>query len=201
MPTVPREGSRPRPSVTLKVSLAGDPGVGKTALVRRFVTDTFGDRYITTLGTKVSSKQFPLTDPERKDVVHEVGMGIWDVMGHESFREILKEAYFTNANGVLLICDGTRDETLYSLARWYEAVASVAGPVPAVVLVNKSDLAGGRKILPSEVEPMCSEFGWPWFSTSAKTGENVEAAFRLVAQEHLRALRQKGTLLTSPRPP
>ena len=46
------------PLVTLsaKVCLLGDYAVGKTSLVRRFVYNLFDDRYLSTIGVKVSRK-------------------------------------------------------------------------------------------------------------------------------------------------
>ena len=39
-----------------KICLVGDPAVGKTSLVRRFVLDQYDDSYISTLGAKVMKK-------------------------------------------------------------------------------------------------------------------------------------------------
>ena len=182
-------GGRPQADLTIKITLAGNPGVGKTSLTRRFVSDTFEERYISTLGTKISSKEFAVDDPGQPGSSVTVGAAIWDIMGNHQFRELLKDAFFMNAAGVLLVCDVNQPETLYDLPQWYEAVASVAGPnVTVVVLANKSDQRGPKTIPSSEIEVLCHEFRWPWFETSAKTGANVEAAFRRVAADHLRTL-------------
>jgi len=44
----------------VKICLVGEHGVGKTSLIRRYVLDEFDDKYITTLGAKVSKKEFEL---------------------------------------------------------------------------------------------------------------------------------------------
>ena len=81
--------------------------------------------------------------------------------------------------------DVTRPESLQSLPQWYEIVASVAGPVPAVVLANKSDREGTDSVPRPAIEEVCSKLQAPWFETSAKTGANVDAAFRRAAVECL----------------
>ena len=50
----------------IKVCLVGEGAVGKTSLIRRFVQDEFDDRYITTLGAKVSKREMVFDLPDRK---------------------------------------------------------------------------------------------------------------------------------------
>ncbi len=175
----------------LKICLAGETAVGKTSLLYRFVSNTFDKRYVTTLGVKVSSRRFTVEDPTRPGFEREVDASLWDIMGQGSFREVFKEAYFKGAQGVLLVCDSTRPETLRTLPAWYNAVRAVAGPVPAVVLLNKSDLADQARMDRQEVEGLCREKGWSWLRTSALTGENVEEGFRVLAKQCLQRLAEE----------
>jgi len=175
----------------MKIALAGDPGVGKSSLVRRFVSDTFDRGYVSTLGTKVSSRTFRVDDSRHPGASIEVGASVWDIMGSLGFRELLKDAYFSNSQAVLYVCDRTRPESLWSLIDWAAAVESVAGPIPAVLLVNKSDLEAPDAIPTADVDEVCRARGWPSLATSAKTGSNVEASFRLVAQAHLLRVRTR----------
>lgn len=186
----PPPEARSHPDVTLKVSLAGESGVGKSSLTRRFASDTFDETYIPTLGTKVSSRMFTVDDPAWPGSTRLVAASVWDIMGSHKFRDLLKDAFFLNASGVLLVCDISRPQTLHDLPQWYEIVTSVAGPIPTVVLANKSDRRGPDSLPLEAVEALCKEFAWPWFETSAKTGANVDAAFRYVAREHLLAIRK-----------
>jgi small GTP-binding protein len=184
------EGVERRRSAALKICLAGDSAVGKTSLIKRFVSNTFDDRYIVTLGAKVSSKAFTVEDPMQPGVVREVNASIWDIMGNVGFREVLKDAYFYQVQGILLVCDGTRPETFRSLPAWFNAVRSVAGSVPAIVLVNKSDLVDHLRVSSKELEEFCAPRGWRWLPTSAKTGQNVEQAFLLMAELYLQGLKR-----------
>lgn len=195
---MPKGSKLGTPDITLKISLGGEPEVGKSSSVRRFVTNTFEDGYVSTLGTKVSSRRFSVPDPERPEVTHQVGAAVWDVMGTPEFRDILREAYYRNTAGVLLVCDCTRLETMYRLPEWYETVRRVCGEVPAVMIVNKTDLATERTVIQKAADAMAAEMGWPWLATSAKTGENIEAAFRLVVQLYLVKARRKDTDASRP---
>ncbi|MFQ5885522.1 MAG: hypothetical protein ACE5IO_10540, partial [Thermoplasmata archaeon] len=66
----------------LKVCLVGERAVGKTSLVRRFVQDEFDDRYIRTLGTKVSKKKLKVERSD-EDREYHINMTIWDIMGEK----------------------------------------------------------------------------------------------------------------------
>ena len=168
------------PRIKLKVCLAGEAAVGKTSLIRRFVDDTFDDRYLATMGARVTKRVLSLKMPGSSRQGH-VDLTIWDIMGDTSVRELLKEAYFLGSQGILAVCDVTRPETLPDLKGWRKAVEKVAGQIPAYVLANKVDLVDEARLEESEVESFCQEWGSPYILTSAKTGENVKEAFARLA--------------------
>jgi small GTP-binding protein len=142
------------------------------------VLDEFDDRYIVTLGAKVSKKEVRLEEngsPIQMDIT------VWDIMGARGFRELLREAYFHGAQGILAVCDCTRQETLDELDAWVEAVFKTIGEVPVVMVANKRDLERDSRFGPKEVATAAEAFGCPYHFTSAKTGENVETVFRDLA--------------------
>src|SRR5207302_11153531 len=83
--------------IKTKVCLVGEAAVGKTSLIRRFVQDDFEDRYITTLGAKVSKREIVLDMPDRKQI--QMDITIWDIMGEKGLQDLLKEACFHGGNG------------------------------------------------------------------------------------------------------
>lgn len=165
----------------LKVCLVGERAVGKTSLVRRFVQDEFDDRYIRTLGTKVSKKKLKV---ERSDADREyhINMTIWDIMGEKSFTDLLQEAFFYGANGVIAVCDLTRKKTLKELKGWVEQVYGVTGEVPVVILGNKKDLEDRAQLTIKDLNRLCKKYQSSAYLTSAKTGEDVEGAFQGLAE-------------------
>ena len=162
-----------------KVCLVGEQRVGKTSLIRRCVLNEFDDRYITTLGVKTSKKELVLDFPGKGQM--EVHLAIWDFMGQEGFRDLLKDAYFIGARGILAVADVTRRPTLEALGPWIETVRTIAGSVPLVLAMNKSDLTDQAAYSDEEVARFAATHGAPSFRTSAKTGANVEAAFARLA--------------------
>ncbi len=176
--TVPEDAAtRARKHFKAKVCLVGNPAVGKTSLVRRYVLNAFDDRYLTTVGTKVSKKPVRVTDPS-KDMDADIDLMIWDIMGQPGFREMLKDAYFFDAKGVLAVADLTRKDTLEDLKNWIKAVEGVSGKVPIIVAVNKADLPEQAQFTTAEAVQAAEGLGADVFLTSAKTGSNVEEVFR-----------------------
>ncbi|MCI4371528.1 MAG: GTP-binding protein [Thermoplasmata archaeon] len=165
----------------VKVCLIGEAAVGKTSLIRRFVLDNFDDKYIQTLGTKVSKKELVSSSPDGSGEL-KVDMTIWDIMGQKGFRELLKEAYFYGARGILAVCDVTRRKTLDDLDDWIEGVYSVTGKIPIEFLGNKIDLKDQRQISEDEMTQAARAYDSPFHFTSAKAGVNVETAFQSLAE-------------------
>jgi len=165
----------------IKICLVGEGAVGKTSLIRRYVLDEFDDRYLQTLGTKVTKKEITIPMPSRDILLH-MDLTIWDIMGQKGFRELLKEAYFFGAKGIIAVCDVTSRPTLDDLDDWIEGVYSVTGKIPIHFLANKVDLVDQMVITEKDVREAARAYDSPYFFTSAKTGENVEAAFESLAE-------------------
>jgi small GTP-binding protein len=167
----------------VKICLAGEPMVGKTSLIRRYVQDEYDDRYIATLGAKVTKKEIE-TDTEVGRSA--VTMILWDIWGNKNVRELLKDAYYHGAHGIIAVCDVTRPETLEELDGWAHAIRSVAGDIPVCLLANKVDLEGDRLLKEADVKAFGAARSWPLYQTSAKTGAHVEEAFGAMVETILR---------------
>lgn len=168
-------------TLSKKVCLLGDFAVGKTSLVRRFVYDLFDDRYISTIGVKVSRKTVPVT---RADDVVELHMLLWDLAGSDEFNA-MRTSYLRGASGVLLVGDLTRPDTFASLPAYLAEVRRL-NPAAAVVLAaNKVDRLNGDNELDAVLEParaLAAALDAPLYLTSALLGAEVEAVFRHLAR-------------------
>lgn len=165
----------PQTVVKRKVCLVGEQAVGKSSLIRRFVTGAFDPRYVSTLGLCVVKKAVTLPGPEGSRV--QVDMVILDIMGQRNFLESFKEAYFSGTSGVMAVFDLTRRSSLRDLGPWLLALRQAAGPIPVLAVGNKCDLTDLYDMEDGEIESVLSPLGIPVVRTSAKTGENVEASF------------------------
>ena len=161
-----------------KICLVGEAAVGKTSLVRRYVQDAFSDDYLMTLGTKVSKKIEQVATP---GLTVRVDMAIWDIMGQPGLLDLVRDAYFTGAHGILAVADFTRLSSLERLQMWIRNVRQVAGTIPVLLVVNKNDRVREAQFTLEEVERLAPTYATGYVMTSAKTGENVEEAFRRMA--------------------
>src|SRR5947208_16197263 len=134
----------------VKVCLIGEAAVGKTSLIRRFVLDNFDDKYIQTLGTKVSKKELASPSPDGSGDL-KIDMTIWDIMGQKGKRELLKEAYFYGARGILAGCDVTLRKTLEDLDDWIEGEYSVTGKRPIELPGTSSDMKDHQQSADGEI--------------------------------------------------
>jgi small GTP-binding protein len=158
-------------TIKKKICLLGDPAVGKTSLIRRFVIDKYDDKYISTLGTKVSKKV--LTDEEMEK---SLTLMIWDLTGQPEFNQV-HEAAFRKAAGALVVGDITRKETIDNMEFWIAAAQESEGSIPIIMLANKSDLIEQAEVDKAYLEAFASRLNADYMLTSAKTGNNVEIAF------------------------
>ncbi len=163
-----------------KILLIGDPAVGKTSLIRRFVLDIFDDSYLSTLGTKVTNKTMILNLPENNQKV-ELKLMIWDVMGQKEYAMIQESAYM-GSNGAIIVGDVSRQDTLIHLGNWVSDLFNITSVIPLVFVGNKVDLIEQLSINREELERLAMSYEAPLVFTSAKSGENVENMFQIMAK-------------------
>jgi len=157
-----------------KICLLGAFAVGKTSLVSRFVKSIYSDEYLTTVGVKVDKKPVTLGDKE-------VNLIVWDLAGEDEFQKVSMD-YLRGAAGYLLVADGTRLSTLETARMLRQRVADNVGEIPFAFIVNKNDLSAEWEIDDQAIAD-CQAAGWAVIRSSAKTGEGVEEAFKLLAEK------------------
>ncbi|NND72424.1 MAG: GTP-binding protein [Rhodothermales bacterium] len=158
--------------VRKKICLLGTSAVGKTSLVNRFVNNAFSEKYLTTVGVRISKKTIQI-DSNR------VEMLIWDLNGEDRFQK-LSTSYLRGASGIFMVADGSRADTLESAKLIYRRVSGDVGKLAVCLLLNKADLQEDWEISDDDLANLKSE-GWKIFLTSAKTGTGVEEAFETLA--------------------
>ncbi|MFX0033936.1 MAG: Rab family GTPase [Candidatus Hermodarchaeota archaeon] len=160
-----------------KVILVGDPAVGKTELLKKFVTKQFETRYLPTVGVNIVKEPIKLDDLNAT-----VNLMLWELAGQLQFH-MLHRPYFNGADGMILVFDITRSSSFSNINNWYsKAVKYGLSGIPRILIGNKMDLVDDRKIILPMAEHLSEKLNAPYFETSAITGENVKKIFTIIGK-------------------
>lgn len=168
-----------------KVLVIGEPGIGKTSLIRRYVDGIFDKHYCATLGVDFALKIVPWT--EKKNI----RLQLWDIAGQERFSSMTR-VYYKQATACVIIFDITRRTTFQEVLKWKADLDNKTrlpsgDLLPCLLVANKCDLPA-RPVSNEEIQAVCDEQGFVgWIETSAKEDMNVTKAMRFLI-EHILAL-------------
>lgn len=96
----------------------------------------------------------------------------------------LGEQWYRSEDGFVFVFSVTERETFDELPILYEKVrrAREQDNIPCVVVANKCDLRHKRAVSSREARAFARKLNCPFVETSAKTGVNVDVAFRQCAR-------------------
>jgi small GTP-binding protein len=171
--------------IVAKLVLCGDWGVGKTSIRRSFMGETFIQDHLSTLGADFAVNRVNVKD----DVVLE--LQIWDLAGQPGF-ENLRQRFFKGAAAAMMVFDLTRPETFSNLETWFEQLwrGQESKDMPIALLGNKNDLEDHQvdeAHIHEYLDKLRSDHDLQnsylaYFSTSAKTGVNIEVCFHEISK-------------------
>ncbi|MEH2336994.1 Rab family GTPase [Nostoc sp.] len=168
-------------TISKKICLFGDFGVGKTSLIRQFVECQFSDEYLSTVGVKISRKSVEFSTKDLYDG-QILQLIIWDIEGSNKFKAVAKN-YFQGSKGAVIVGDVTQPETLNHLQDHIQSFLAVNPKSYIVVALNKSDMIAGEYLEKMRQMYQFSEQNnvLDTYLTSAKTGKNVDEIFKTLA--------------------
>jgi small GTP-binding protein len=154
--------------------MLGNFAVGKSSLVRRYVTGVFDASYQTTVGVKIDTCEISV-DTETK-----VKMVLWDLAGEAELGP-QSQMYIQGMQGYLLVADGSRMDTVHNAVNIQQQVLRSQGPKPFIMLLNKHDLQEQWQVPEHWIQQQRDQ-GWTILCTSALSGEAVPEAFDRLAR-------------------
>ena len=171
----------------MKVVVLGDGEVGKTSLRQRFMGRNFDSQHFMTIGADFASI-------DRKVGSSNIKFQVWDLAGQASFQGVRKR-FYQGTYGGLIIFDLTRMESFTNMGRWIQELWQYngSGPIPIIILGNKSDLK--QVVKDKDVKKYADQlsertkphgFSVSYIKTSALSGENVDKAFYRLGLEVVR---------------
>jgi small GTP-binding protein len=156
----------------IKVVMAGDGGVGKTSLIRRYCTGMFQESRIMTIGVDF---QIKIVEVDGRPVK----LSIWDIAGQERFGAF-RDSFYRGARAVALVYDVADSLSLENLLKWQREIARVSPDCNFMVVGNKVDLP--RQVPQAQAESWAQKGDFPYVETSALSGAGVEDFFNVLAR-------------------
>ncbi|WXG43773.1 MAG: Rab family GTPase [Promethearchaeati archaeon SRVP18_Atabeyarchaeia-1] len=156
----------------IKIIVAGEADVGKTALVNRYSTGRFD--IPETIGIGFSSKA------EKTAELGKFKFSILDMAGEERFRFILPEVC-RGAKAVMLLFDLSNPKSFKNLGEWVDLIRECLENAPILLIGSKSDL--DSKVPEKQIKDFVNQKKLSgYMKVSAKMNTNVDTAFRQITE-------------------
>ena len=165
---------------TCKVVILGEPGVGKTSIISRYVTNQFSPVVISTTGASYSTKILKIDDE------NSIKFQIWDTAGQERFRSLAK-IFYQNAVAVILVYDITVRETFEQLQKYWIKEIEENAPTDIILALaaNKSDKYENELVDLNEGKELARQLNAIFKSTSALNSKGIDDLFLSIGKKFL----------------
>ena len=115
-----------------KVLIVGEGGVGKTALLKRLIFDSFDNNLISTEGIEINLWHFDSPNDNKFKI------NFWDFGGQEIYHST-HQFFLTKRSLYLFVWEARKDDNLLSFDYWLNVVDLLGDSAPVLVVMNKCD--------------------------------------------------------------
>lgn len=156
-----------------KITIIGEAGVGKTALMKRFAEDTYQSGYKQTIGVDFCIRTKSVEDKNVK-------LQISDTAGCERFYSTVA-TYVVGAHGILIVFDMTSRDS-FNKVQMHLSRAQKNKNAVITLVATKLDLGTQREVLKNEAEAFAAKNSINYIEISAKNYINVDDVFEDLAK-------------------
>ena len=162
-----------------KVVIIGNVSVGKSSIIKRYISNEFSEDYKCTIGTESFTKSLFISENKK------VNLKIWDTCGQERFRTVTRQ-YYQNTQAILLVFDLTNEKSFTDLDSWLEEVINYISDKKCMIFLlgNKSDEKEKIVINNEQITKFLQKNHKikRYFDVSALNGHNIDLAFDKISQ-------------------
>ena len=164
---------------SVKVTLLGNSGVGKTCIIYRFTNNDYKEGTMTTRGADYSQKSITIKNQT-------INLDLWDTAGQENYRSLGRH-FYKDSLIVILVYDITNRESFEDLKTiWYNDLKRYGEKYSVLAVVgNKSDLFENEVVSEDEGRKFAEEKNAEFMLVSAKTGDNITNLFNVLVNKYL----------------
>jgi Rab family protein len=159
--------------LSLKLTILGDPAVGKTSLTNKYVTNSFKESFTPILGVNNLSKCIRIEEINSK-----IRLLLCDIVGQEKY-ELKRQKLFQGCDWAFLVYDIIRYLTLEQIKmKWLEDFKKFSRSFGVYILIgNNSDLKDTYQVSYEEGKLLSLKINTDDFiETSGKYRDNAEDA-------------------------
>jgi small GTP-binding protein len=162
-----------------KVVIIGNVSVGKSSIIKRYISNEFSEDYKCTIGTESFIKSLFISDKKK------VNLKIWDTCGQEKFRTVTRQ-YYHDTQAILLVFDLTNEKSFNDLNSWLDEAINYISDKKCLFFLfgNKSDEKEKIVIDNDQITKFLQKNHKikRYFEVSALNGHNIELAFEKISQ-------------------
>ena len=163
---------------SVKITLLGSSGVGKTCIIKRYTEGGFDENSQSTSGASYSQKPLVIENKPIK-------LDLWDTAGQEKYRSLGRH-FYRDAYIVCLVYDITNSQSFEELkSKWYNDLKTFGEKNNILAVVgSKSDCYENEVVKEEEAREYANSIG-AVFMLVAKKGDNIDLLFDTLVRQYL----------------
>ena len=160
----------------VKVVLLGESGVGKSSIIKQYVTHIFDPDIDSSISSKYISKEIEIIDDRNKK--KKLKLNLWDTAGQEKYRSLAK-IFYKDARIIIFVYSIDNKKSFESIKEyWYNEVKSNSLSNAIYALVgNKNDLYNISQVDEKEAIEWADSIEGIFQLTSAKSNSGIDLLF------------------------
>ena len=161
---------------TFKIVIAGNGGIGKTTLLKRFCYNQYSEEQKLTIGIEIFIKHFQFDDKL-------ANLQIWDLGGESHFRFLMYN-FIRGAAGAILGFEVIRRKSFIDLENWIELLRKNNPDLPIVLIATKVELNYHPMVNPTMAKNLVKNYNLiDFYEVSSKNNLNVKKPFKSLIQK------------------
>jgi GTPase SAR1 family protein len=186
--SLPRPAAAPAPQILTElnyhklpkefnISVDGSNEVGKSKLIHRYVENKYDENYISTLGREFNQKDISLPSKET------IKIKLYEM----NINKPRLEAKKSNSYDALVYCYNPAQTSIEEIKKFIDDVKQYSSCQFICIFETKTDETYSDEIMKNQqkIKEFANDEEIPYMQVSAKTGENVDNAFKQVINEYL----------------